>query len=292
MEEGIIVKALSGYYYVENETGTFQCRGRGLFRKKKISPLVGDRVRFETDQNNEGYVYDIMERKNALIRPPVANIDQAFLIFSAEEPAFSTLLLDRFLVHMEAMDISALIVVNKMDLADKKSRQELEQYKKDYEKCGYDFYCVSSKDEDGLEELALSMKGKLSIAAGQSGVGKSSILNTLAPSLQLKTGEISRHLGRGKHTTRHVELIRMYQGLIADTPGFSSLDFQDVTAEDLDICFPEMRERMPDCKFRGCTHRKEPGCAVKQAVETKDIPHYRYEHYLTFFEEITNQRRY
>ncbi|SFE39997.1 ribosome small subunit-dependent GTPase A [Alteribacillus iranensis] len=292
MEEGIIVKALSGYYYVENSQGTYQCRGRGLFRKQKINPLVGDRVKFEIDQNEEGYVYEISERRNALIRPPVANIDQSFLVFSAEEPAFSSLLLDRFLVHMEAMDIESVIIVNKIDLADESTKQELNQYKENYERCGYPFFFLSGTKGEGVQQLTPLLEQKLTIAAGQSGVGKSTILNSLVPSLDLKTGEISKHLGRGKHTTRHVELVRMYGGLVADTPGFSSLDFQDISENNLDICFPEMRERMPACKFRGCTHRKEPGCAVKEAVEAKDIPNYRYDHYVTFYEEILNQRRY
>ncbi|MFB4162617.1 ribosome small subunit-dependent GTPase A [Alteribacillus sp. JSM 102045] len=292
MEEGIIVKALSGFYYVENEKGVYQCRGRGLFRKQKIKPLVGDKVRFEAEQKEEGYIYEIAERHNELNRPPVANIDQAFVVFSAEEPAFSALLLDRFLVHMEALDIKAVIVVNKMDLADEKRKQELFSFQQDYEKIGYQFYFVSGKNGNGIEELPPLLGGAVSIVAGQSGVGKSTLLNSLDPALKLETAEISSHLGRGKHTTRHVELLPMHNGWVADTPGFSSLEFQFVDEEDLDVCFPEMKERLPNCKFRGCTHRREPGCAVKDALENGDIPSYRYEHYILFYKEISEQRRY
>ncbi|WP_240375257.1 ribosome small subunit-dependent GTPase A [Bacillus piscicola] len=292
MQEGIIVKALSGFYYVENDNGIHECRGRGLFRKQKISPLVGDHVFFEAEKNKEGYVYEISDRKNILTRPPVANIDQAFLIFSAEDPAFSTLLLDRFLVHMEAKDVEAIIVVNKMDLANEERKRELETHRSDYESAGYPFYFVTGTNGKGLEQLSAHLKDKLTIVAGQSGVGKSTLLNSLDSSLSLKTGEISTHLGRGKHTTRHVELIRMFGGLIADTPGFSSLDFQFAEEENLDVCFPEMRERLPNCKFRGCTHRKEPGCAVKAALLDGEIADYRYKHYVQFFEEISKIRRY
>ncbi|WP_158737657.1 ribosome small subunit-dependent GTPase A [Alteribacillus sp. YIM 98480] len=292
MEEGIIVKSLSGFYYVENEQGVFQCRGRGLFRKQKIKPLVGDNVRFEAEQKEEGYIYEIVERQNELIRPPVANVDQALLVFSAEEPAFSSLLLDRFLIHMESSDIESIIVVNKMDLVKEKREQELMAFQQDYKDIGYAFYFMSGKSGDGIEQLPPLLEGSISIVAGQSGVGKSTLLNNLDRSLQLKTAEISSHLGRGKHTTRHVELLSMHNGWIADTPGFSSLDFKSISEDDLDVCFPEMKERLPDCKFRGCTHRKEPGCAVKQALENGDIPSYRYEHYIQFYKEIFDHRRY
>ncbi|SDG96429.1 ribosome biogenesis GTPase [Alteribacillus persepolensis] len=292
MDEGIIIKSLSGFYYVENENGVFQCRGRGLFRKQKIKPLVGDYVFFEAEQKEEGYIYEIKERRNEINRPPVANVDQALLVFSAEEPAFSTLLLDRFLVHMESLDIWPVIIINKFDLAAQKREQELLECQHDYQVMGYPFVFVSSKNNQGMEEIKPWLEQKVSIAAGQSGVGKSTLLNALDPSLELETAEISTHLGRGKHTTRHVELHSVHGGWVADTPGFSSLDFQAVHEEDLDVCFPEMKDRLAQCKFRGCTHRKEPGCAVKQAVEDENIPSYRYNHYLQFYEEIHAQRRY
>ncbi|RSL31273.1 ribosome small subunit-dependent GTPase A [Salibacterium salarium] len=289
MAEGIIIKAISGFYYVQNDMGLYQCRGRGLFRKKNIKPLVGDNVQFEAENKEEGYVNQVFERKNELVRPPIANIDQAFLVFSAQEPALSTAMLDRFLVHMEAMDIEAVIVVNKMDLT---TTDFLHPYKNVYEKAGYPFHIVSSRDGTGVENLLPYLTDKLSMVAGESGVGKSTLLNQLIPSLDLETAEVSERLKRGKHTTRHLELMPCNSGYIADTPGFSSLDFEKIDEEDLDICFPELKEIMPDCKFRGCTHRKEPGCAVKQAVDEGEIAEYRYEHYKQFFEELVQQRRY
>ncbi|MFD2626345.1 ribosome small subunit-dependent GTPase A [Salibacterium salarium] len=289
MAQGIITKAISGFYYVQNDTGVYQCRGRGLFRKKNIKPLVGDFVEFEADNKEEGYVNQVFERKNELVRPPVANIDQAFLVFSAQEPALSTAMLDRFLVHMEAMDIEAVIVVNKMDLT---ATDYLDPYKEEYEAAGYPFHIVSSRDGTGIDQLQKYLTDKLSMVTGESGVGKSTLLNQLLPSLNLETAEVSARLKRGKHTTKHLELIPCNNGFIADTPGFSSLNFEKIDEDDLDICFPELKEIMPDCKFRGCTHRKEPGCAIKEAVEMGNIAEFRYEHYKQFFEELVQQRRY
>ncbi|MFB5660611.1 ribosome small subunit-dependent GTPase A [Alteribacillus sp. HJP-4] len=292
MAEGIIVKALSGFYYVENEAGYFQCRGRGLFRKQKIKPLVGDKVKFDAENVTDGYILEIKERSNELVRPPVANIDQALLVFSAEEPSFSTILLDRFLVHVEAQQIRIRIIITKMDLADEEKKEEIIQYKKDYEEAGYEVILLSSVTNEGVEALRPVFAANLSIIAGQSGVGKSTLLNALKPDLDLETAEISSHLGRGKHTTRHVELLKIDGGLVADTPGFSSLDFKEIQEDNLDLYFPEMKRRLPECKFRGCTHRREPGCAIKQALKTGELKEYRYKHYLQFFQEISEQRRY
>ncbi len=291
MATGMIVKALSGFYYVHNEEGLFQCRGRGNFRKRQIKPLVGDQVEFEAENRTDGYILEVFERKNELIRPPIANVDQAILVFSALEPDFSPLLLDRFLVHIEANDIAPLIIISKIDLLDTASRQEIDEHKRQYEQIGYHVLLTSTMDIDGLEHLTPYLKGKVSVVAGQSGVGKSSLLNHLKPELAIETNEISTHLGRGKHTTRHVELLPISGGLVADTPGFSSLDFIHLEAEDLSSCFPEMAERASDCKFRGCTHTSEPGCAVKKALELGEINASRFEHYVQFLEEIKNQKR-
>jgi ribosome biogenesis GTPase len=288
MPEGKIIKALSGFYYVLNEDEIIQCRGRGLFRNQNITPLVGDYVEYEAENNKEGYVLSIEERKNNLTRPPIANIDQAVLVFSAMEPAFSTTLLDRFLVLIESKDIEPIICITKMDLLNKVD--ELAHYVSDYRNIGYTVIETSSETFNGMEVLGDYLKGKTSVFAGQSGVGKSSLLNAIRPDLHLKTDEISNSLGRGKHTTRHVELIPAAGGLVADTPGFSSLDFDGIEVEDLSFCFPEMEERRNACKFRGCIHVNEPKCAIKKAVEDGGIPSHRYDHYLQFIEEIKERK--
>ncbi|QST01540.1 ribosome small subunit-dependent GTPase A [Pontibacillus sp. ALD_SL1] len=290
MLKGKIVKALSGFYYVQDGNSVYPCKGRGNFRKRKITPLVGDNVSFEMDENEEGYILEIDERKNELVRPPIANIDQAMIVASVVEPEFRTILMDRFLVLIESKNITPMIVLTKTDLVDDEELEKLESYKEDYEKLGYTVIVGSSKEEDGLLGITPYLERKTTVIAGQSGVGKSSMLNALKPHLDLETNDISKSLGRGKHTTRHVELIEMYGGLIADTPGFSSLEFQDLEYDELPDCFPEMREHGEYCKFRGCLHNKEPKCAVKAAVEEGEIPSYRYEHYLQFLEEIQNRK--
>lgn len=290
MPEGKIIKALSGFYYVLNENTVTQCRGRGVFRKNKVTPLVGDEVVFQADNEEEGYVLEIKERKNELIRPPIANVDQAILVFSAVEPDFSTALLDRFLVLVEFNRIQPVICITKMDLTTEDEKNKMMGFLADYKKAGYDFLLTSSETELGIKELYPYLDGKISVFAGQSGVGKSSLLNVLRPDLDLKTDDISTHLGRGKHTTRHVELIHIGNGLVADTPGFSSLEFTDLEIEDLNYCFPEIERKSEDCKFRGCKHLSEPKCAVKAATENGEIPSYRYEHYLDFVQEIKERK--
>ncbi|MDC3416439.1 ribosome small subunit-dependent GTPase A [Aquibacillus salsiterrae] len=290
MPEGRIVKALSGFYYVQAEDAIYQCRGRGVFRKNKVNPLVGDFVEFENSNPGEGYITDVKPRKNELVRPPIANIDQAIIVVSAIQPDFSPLLLNRFLVLIESKHIDPIIVISKMDMISEEQLETIEKYKKDYLEIGYKVITVSTKDSENLLIAKDHFKEKVSVIAGQSGVGKSSLLNAIHPVLSLETNEISESLGRGKHTTRHVELIPINGGLVADTPGFSSLEFTEIEAEDLPDCFPEMRERNADCKFRGCMHHKEPKCAVKNAVENNEIPSYRYDHYLQFLEEIQNRK--
>ncbi|WP_017727261.1 ribosome small subunit-dependent GTPase A [Halalkalibacterium ligniniphilum] len=291
MATGKIIKALSGFYYVQNESGIFQCRARGNFRKRSIKPLVGDEVEFEAENHTDGYVMDVFERKNELNRPPIANVDQALLVFSATEPDFSSLLLDRFLVHVEVHDIKPIIVISKMDLINDMEAANLYEYKQSYEQMGYRVIFTSTVEPKGLGDVVSVLNERVTVVAGQSGVGKSSLLNALISGLNMETNEISTHLGRGKHTTRHVELIPFGGGLVADTPGFSSLDFIHLEADELSLQFPEMRERVADCKFRGCTHTSEPGCAVKAALEQKEIFTFRYEHYLQFLDEIKSQKR-
>lgn len=286
MPEGKIIKALSGFYYVMHDGEVIQCRGRGVFRKQKISPLVGDTVFFQAENKTDGYIMDIMNRKNELVRPPIANIDQAILVFSAAEPDFNPVLLDRFLVLIESKGIKPLICISKMDLPNPTIRK----YEGDYQRIGYEVIMTSSETEKGAEKLIPYLKGKTSVFAGQSGVGKSSLLNAMLPALNLKTDQISSHLGRGKHTTRHVELMALHGGLLADTPGFSSLEFTGIELEELTACFPEIQKLSESCKYRGCLHLKEPHCAVKQAVETGEIEAYRYQNYVQFSEEIRDRK--
>ncbi|WP_106497668.1 ribosome small subunit-dependent GTPase A [Lentibacillus sp. Marseille-P4043] len=290
MADGRIIKALSGFYYVQSEGKVYQCRGRGVFRNKNITPLVGDFVSFDKSNPDEGYIQEIKSRENQLIRPPIANIDQAIIVSSAIMPDFNPLLLDRFLVLIESKRIEPVIFITKMDAIADEEKERIESYQKHYQQIGYSVELLSAKQPEGLANLIDYFAKQVTVIAGQSGVGKSSLLNALKPSLLLKTADISKSLGRGKHTTRHVELVEVNGGLVADTPGFSSLDFNEVDLDMLADCFPEIREREENCKFRGCKHYKEPKCAVKQAVETGDIPLFRYEHYVNFYEEIQSRK--
>ncbi|AJO18046.1 MULTISPECIES: ribosome small subunit-dependent GTPase A [Bacillus] len=291
MPEGKIIKALSGFYYVLDGDQIIQCRGRGVFRKNKITPLVGDDIVYQADNDKEGYILEIKDRFNELVRPPISNVDQAVLVFSAKEPTFSTSLLDRFLVLVEAGGIRPIICITKMDLVDDDALKErIHQYAEDYRNIGYSVYMTSMKNGSGIEDIVSHFQDKITVFAGQSGVGKSSLLNAISPELELKTAGISAHLGRGKHTTRHVELIDINGGLVADTPGFSSLEFAGIEAEDLGSAFLEISEKSAECKFRGCLHMKEPNCAVKRAVENGEIAQYRYDHYVEFLTEIKDRK--
>ncbi|HLR41301.1 MAG TPA: ribosome small subunit-dependent GTPase A [Virgibacillus sp.] len=290
MAEGQIIKALSGFYYVKTEDAIYQCRGRGVFRKRKITPLVGDFVTFDINNPNEGYITEIKPRKNELVRPPVANIDQAIIVSSATMPEFSPLLLDRFLVLIESKRIEPIIFITKSDAATAEEKQKIEAYQKDYQEIGYTAEFLTTKNPHELTRLFHFFTNNISVIAGQSGVGKSSLLNALNPSLFIKTDDVSKSLGRGKHTTRHVELVEVGSGLVADTPGFSSLDFNEIEPEELADCFPEMSLRKEKCKFRGCMHDREPKCAIKEAVAQGEINAYRYDHYLSFLKEIQSRK--
>lgn len=290
MATGQIRKALSGFYYVQDGQQLIQTRGRGIFRKRGITPLVGDFVEYEVEGNNDGTLTKVEARKNELVRPPIANIDQALLVFSVVEPEFNTILLDRFLVVLESFHIQPLICLTKMDLLPETKQDAIQAYVKDYEAIGYTIIQTFKDDETLMAKIVPYLKGKTTVLAGQSGVGKSTLLNTLMPQLELKTGVISDALGRGKHTTRHVELIEVAEGLIADTPGFSSFDFDTIEREELTYCFPDLTKLSENCKFRGCLHVKEPKCAVKEALETGELKQYRYDHYLQFLQEITDRK--
>lgn len=290
MAQGQIRKALSGYYYVYQDGELIQCRGRGVFRNRGESPLVGDIVDYTKEGESDGYVMKIHPRKNELVRPPIANIDQAILVFSVKEPDFNTLLLDRFLVVLESFFVQPIICLTKMDLLTADEKQRLQEKIADYEVIGYTVLTTYQDDSTLMERLYPLLEEKISVLAGQSGVGKSTLLNTLLPDLQLKTGEISQSLGRGKHTTRHVELIEVGNGLLADTPGFSSFDFDTIEKEELTACFPEFQRLSENCKFRGCLHTKEPKCAVKEALASGEVRQYRYEHYEQFLQEIMERK--
>ncbi len=291
MAEGRIIKALSGFYYVKSGDKVYACKGRGVFRNQNITPLVGDFVLFDHTDEGEGYIQEIKPRSNELTRPPISNITQAIIVNAVSQPTFSPLLLDRFLVKVEAKYIKPCIVVTKKDLATDAEKEQLDEYMKDYEALGYPIYFVAlDKNTGELEAINHRFTDEVTVLMGQSGVGKSTLLNVLNPNLRIETGEISKSLGRGKHTTRHVELIEMNDGLVADTPGFSSLEFTTMEQEQLSDYFIEMKAVKHACKFRSCLHVKEPKCAVKKAVETGDIKQYRYDHYMQFLQEIMERK--
>lgn len=282
MSQGRIIKALAGFYYVEDDLQIIQCRARGKFRKDEIKPLVGDFVEYEVEGDNDGYVMNVLPRHNCLVRPPICNVDQALIVSSCKEPDFSSILLDKFLLVIEHLGIEPIIIISKMDLDEDES---VKQYVKDYRQAGYRVYEISSKDNHGLEELKTVFKDKVSVITGQSGVGKSSFLNALDINLKLETNEISKSLGRGKHTTRHVELLKMYGGYLGDTPGFSSLELE-MTPEELAVAYHDFAQFSHECKFRGCLHDSEPNCGVKKAVEDGKISKERYEHYLMNLQDV------
>lgn len=288
---GQIRKALSGFYYVYVDGETYQTRGRGNFRNRKITPLVGDDVIFESSSLTDGYLLEVLPRHNELVRPPVANVDLGVIVMSMVEPNFSYNLLDRFLVTLEDKGIHPVIYLTKADLLDGTEPVKVAEAKAIYERIGYPVI-VSTNEESNqaIHELIQYFPEQLTVFMGQSGAGKSTLLNKISPDLQLATGIISESLGRGKHTTRHVELIPLFDGLVADTPGFSSIDFLEMDAVDLPKQFPEFVEASRKCKFRECMHYKEPKCEVKKQVEDGTIAQSRYENYLQFLMEIENRR--
>ncbi len=291
MVEGIIIKGVGGFYYVKTSEGTIECRARGIFREENLTPLVGDKVKIRiNEEDNSGYIEEILERESTLVRPPVANITQAIIIMSVKKPNINTWLLDRFLIIGEHENLDIIICFNKTDLA----LEETEELKSIYEKIGYKVIIASAKENIGIEELRNTLKDHISVFAGPSGVGKSSLLNRINPHFKLETGEISSKSKRGKHTTRHVELFELEENtFVLDSPGFSSLSL-DFIEEDIDVrnYFREIKEYGKECRFLSCLHDKEPDCNVKRLVEESIISKDRYDNYIQFLEEVRNIRRY
>lgn len=286
MQEGIIQQSLSGFYDIISDGQIYRTRGRGNFRKKGIKPLVGDHVEFE-----DGYLLAIEPRKNQLVRPLVANVDDAVVVTAATQPTFSSNLLDRQLIALELQKVEPILFFSKVDLLNEDEFQHLKSVADGYREIGYSVYFNAQPfNETDLQNLLNQLKGKVVTMMGQTGAGKSTLLNHLSPDLDLPTGEISQALKRGRHTTRKVTLLNVDDALIADTPGFSSYEDFTMTKEQLPQLFPEMQAIAPECKFRGCLHLKEPGCAVKTAVEHGKIMQTRYDNYVQFQELIKSQK--
>ena len=304
---GKIIKGIAGFYYVDvaesgicelQDTkdaplpGCYECKARGIFRKEKMKPLVGDNVMIEVldAETKTGNIIDVLPRKNELIRPAVANIDQALVVFAVTEPKPHFNLLNRFLVMMEEKEIPAVLCFNKKDIAEEEQILDLSEV---YRACGYPLVFVSAREEENIEQIKELLKGKTTAIAGPSGVGKSSLINLLQPHVQMETGDISKKIARGKHTTRHSELIAIdTQSYIMDTPGFSSLYVGEMEKEELKYCFREFAPYEGHCRFNGCDHVHEPGCAVKDAVEEGKIHRIRYQDYVEMYRELQEKKRY
>ena len=284
--QGRILKATGGFYYVLSDAVLYECRARGLFRKTGVSPLVGDWVEIEETGEEKGYVTRILDRKNSLIRPPLANLDQLFLVVSVADPQPNLLVLDKLIAIAEHKKIEPLLIVTKTDLGEWETLAAL------YEKAGFQVFCTGLDQDSDLAMLRRSMEGKISAFCGNSGVGKSSLLNRIDSRLDLSTAQISQKLGRGRHTTRHVQLYPVSGGgYIADTPGFSSMDlerYEVILKEQSQYCFREFGPHLNQCRFTGCSHTKEKGCAVLAAMKEGEIASSRHDSYCTLYEAAKN----
>ena len=291
--QGKIIRGIAGFYYVHvPQMGVYECKAKGIFRKNKLKPLVGDLVNLSIldEENKKGNIDEVLERKNELIRPAVANIDQALVIFAIKKPEPNLNLLDRFLIMMEQKGIPCVLVFNKSDLATEEEKKNMQAI---YAGNGCKILFVSAKENQGVEEIKTVLTGKTSTVAGPSGVGKSSLINKLQSDINMETGSISEKIERGKHTTRHTEFIPIDDNtFIMDTPGFSSLAVFDMEKEELEQFYPEFDEYRDTCRFNGCSHTHEPGCGVKEAIEEGKISKDRYENYQLIYEELKNKKKY
>lgn len=293
--QGKITKGIAGFYYVYvPDLGMVECKAKGIFRKENIKPLVGDDVLVQMISKEEmtGVVSEILPRKSSLIRPAVANIDQAMIVFALRKPDVNLNLLDRFLIQMHQQNLNTIICFNKADLEeqDALSSQRLAQI---YSEAGYDTLVISAKEDAGVEQVLELLKGKTTTVAGPSGVGKSTLINRLQTDTQMETGSISRKIERGKHTTRHSQLIPICEDTyILDTPGFSSLSLFDMEKEDLQAYYPEFAPFTDGCKFTGCSHLHEPICGVKEALKNEKISRERYENYKLLYADLAQKRKY
>ena len=287
MNQGVIVKGIAGFYYVKIETGQIiECKARGKFRKSKLTPLVGDKVSINMIDELHGSIEEIHERKSLLIRPNVANVDQAVVVFALKNPDLNYTFLNKVLMAIEHYEIDSLICLNKADL----DEGEFENAKAIYEKIGYEVLKINALTGEGLDELKTRLKGKISVFAGPSGVGKSTISNSVQENVVMETGGLSKKISRGKHTTRHAQLIEISKDTyIVDTPGFSSIDLSFIKPSDLQYVFKEFK--LGECKFTSCMHNKEIGCAVKEDVENGVIPRERYEAYINILQELEANKR-
>ena len=294
---GRIIKGIAGFYYVETKGAIiYECKAKGIFRKSGIKPIVGDDVEIEIIDEDKrlGNLTDVLPRKNSLYRPPVANVDQAVILFAIVKPDPNYNLLDKYLIMMRQLGIPVIICFNKQDIATKEEAKELHDA---YEKCGYHVLFVSVKEEKGLDELKALLKGKTTALAGPSGVGKSSLLNKLVPDADMQTGELSRKIDRGRNTTRHSEIFIVKElsddereTFIIDTPGFTSLELRGVEADSLMDYYPEFVPYEPECRFGGCSHIAEPDCGVKNALERGEVARVRYDNYRIIYQDLKRMK--
>ncbi len=282
--DGVIVKGIGGLYYVNVNGELYKCKARGKFRYNNLTPMIGDNVEISIEKDSVS-IEKIYERKTELIRPAVANVTQAFVVFAFKHPDLNKDLLNKFLLLCEYNGLKAVVCFNKMDLVD----EDKNSTKDELESAGYEVLYLEAKNNKGLDKLKEKIKDNISVFCGPSGVGKSTILNSFIGKEVMQTGEISDKLKRGKHTTRHSELIEVEEGFLVDTPGFSSLELDFVSKEELQYCFKEFDEYRDDCKFNNCVHYKEPKCGVKNAVEQGKIHKSRYEFYIKTLEEIISR---
>lgn len=285
---GIILKGIGGFYHVETAEGVFECKAKGRFRREKISPIAGDKVSITVNSNAENTIDEIDERKNFLLRPPVANIDNLLLVVSMCEPAPNTLVIDKMTALAERNGITPIIVFSKTDLA------SADEFVDIYKTTGYSIFTVSPEDKSDLEKIMSLLSGKLTAFTGNSGAGKSTLINALCPSLALSTAEISSKLGRGRHTTRQAEIFHVGDGLIIDTAGFSSLDLisnDPILKDELALCFPEFQEYIGQCKFTSCAHIGEKGCKICEMVQNGVISKSRHNNYIELYNQAKNIKK-